>query len=325
MNKEKSNVHFQIGTYLKIICGLLLLSVFVIAVSFLTLDKAMASELETETEQETIYQDGTFAILEDGTIVDLSAPQSDGLVPLEEVETTQGESLNESETDVSGTGDSQQNDVLSETDQVDGEGSLPGESVSESTQNTEVSDSTVYISNSNVYIQPLPDDNDANSVAYYGTADIVSLPSDRCVSYEVTINGTAFTAVFPLSAADSLAVLDGILCNVGSSAVTGRLFQDSFDTGAYGEYYCTLNSVLSTAGNTNAYRYGAWSYVTYYEPYSGTSQTNLSGSNTYCNIYVTESPSAFSEYTQFQILLVALLLVDIVVTIIDTVRKEKRY
>lgn len=316
MNENK----FDFYKYMKIVLGLFILSILVIVVSVFTMGIALADEIESElqteaetsspaeSEPETIYSDGTLALTPDGTIIEIVEDET-----------------NESQIDVSGAGDSKSFDVLPETDQMDAETVVSDGSVSSGSQQTEISDSTVLISDSTVLIQPLASFDDESNVAALGSADVISLPEDRCISYEVMFNGTAYTAIFPLSAADSLAVSDGVLLNVGSSAVTGRLFKNSFDTGTYGQWYITLNSVLAANGNTNAYRYGSWSYLTAYSPYSGTSQTNLSSDVTYGNFYVVEEPAAFSDFDTFEVILLSLVVIGIVITIIDTVRKERRY
>lgn len=312
--EEIKKVDDTLNMYFKVFLFLLAFAVLSCLLVFGSMTTALADE--TPSEYETLYSDGTLALLSDGTIVDLTE--------------TEPETENETETqtnenDVLSDGDSVPDPVYPETDEMGDEGSLPGETVSENTQNTEISDSNVTIYAGSVNLVSGSDGSDEEYSASLYSGDVISIPEDRCITYEVNFDGVSYTAVFPLSAADSLAVCDGILCNVGSSSVTGRLFKGSFDTGTYGERYVTLNSVLSTSGNNNAYLYDAWSYVTFYEPNESSGYNRLSSTNTYGNLYVVEEPKSFEEFETFEAVVTAFLLVIMVFQVIDTVRKEKRF
>lgn len=298
---------FSFPLYLKIFAALFLASLFSVALCLFSFSIGLADELEMqtetleetaeETEPETLYSDGTLTLLPDGTIVEAESTESEDYID------------DGIETDVSGNGDSESPDVLPPESETLPPESLPGEGDGPDVPDSQVSDTPLYISADHVYIQPVSDSEPLEVMAVAAGADVVSLPADHVVSYKVRFNGNDYTAVFPVSAADSLSVSDGVLCNVGSSAVTGRLFTDGFDTGSYGDRYVTLNSVLSTSGNNNAYRYGSWSYVTSYYPNTGTGSSSLSSTVTYGNIYVVEEPGAFSSMTDFQVVMTGLILV----------------
>jgi len=337
---KDSRKDFDSHLYVKIVLGLLCFSLFSVIVCFCSLTYGLASEMEdesetapapvveselepetgmeletmqetapveletepemeSETEPETLYTDGTLTLLPDGTIIEGTLGQEDETI--------------EFESSVSDTGNSEQAGM--DTGEIDAtvEETLSGAPDDADVPETQISDSPLYISADAVYIQPVSGDEPDGIMAVASGGDVISLPADNVISYKVRFDGNDYTAVFPVSVADSLSVSDGVLCNVGASAVTGRLFADSFDTGSYGDRFVTLNSVLSTSGNNNAYRYGSWSYVTRYYPYSGSGSSSLNSSVSYGNVYVVEEPPAFSSMTTFQLIFVGCLCVIIVI------------
>lgn len=299
--------------YIKRIFVLLLFSILSAVFCFVFVDTALADETET-AEEETIYSDGTLSMLSDGTIIEETEAVT---------ETQEKNGELENETDISGAGDSQQIPPVTETDQVDVEEPVSSEASNEGDEKTSISDSTVYITDSNVVLLSPDGSGDENNVASLADSGLVSVPTDNCIIYEVRILGNDYTAVFPISVADSLTVSDGVLLNVGPSAITGRLFQGDFDTSTYGRYFCTLNSVLATSGNTNAYRNGSWSYLTEYVP-SGNNYPNLTGTNYYGDIYVLEEASPFSGMNKNTLTFLSVWLFLGLICMIDMIRRFRR-
>lgn len=305
------NQEFTKQGYIKRVFSLILFSILCAVLCFVFVDTAYADETET-TQEETVYSDGNLSMLPDGTIVEETQPES----------IENGEIKNE--TNVSSTGDSEPLSVPTETDQVDMEESVSTGESSKGNEETSISDSTVYITDSNVVLLSPDGSEDESNVAAIADTDSISVPTDNCIVYEVRILGNDYTAVFPLSVADSLTVSDGVLLNVGSSSITGRLFQGDFDTSTYGRYFCTLYPVLGTSGNTNAYRNGSWSYLTEYVP-SGSSYTNLTGTNYYGNIYVLEEASAFSGMNTTDLVFLSLWLCLGILCLLNIVRNARRF
>lgn len=133
--------------------------------------------------------------------------------------------------------------------------------------------------------------------------------------YTVSISGSEYTLFLPEGA--TVEVFDNYLVNVGSSAVSGLLLVDqSADLASYHELILTLQPFYGTSGNTNAYRYGSWSYVTAYTPGTGTS---LSGNQTYVQVEVLEHPKVFSDFTQPDLLVCGLLFLSVVLSVVKGV------
>lgn len=299
MHFQKWNYDFP--SYFKVFIGLLAFGFFSALLCYFSFSVGLAAEPESE---ETLYSDDTYTLLPDGTII----------------ESTQEDAQNVIEDNVSVVGSDESESLPDEESSVSDSESLSGEISASDAAETQVSDSPVIIFADNVSVQSLSDSDTPAVMAFSADDDVISLPEDACVSYKVRVDGNDYTAVFPVSAADSLSVSDGVLLNVGSSTVTGRLFTDSFDTGTYGNAYVTLYSVLSTSGNTNAYRYGAWSYITRYAP-SSSGSSSLTSSVTYCNIYVLEEPGACSTWTSFELVQVTLLLLLILLPLVTNRRR----
>lgn len=289
---------FGIGLLMSVLC-------------FMALAPVKAAELETEPE-ETLYTDGSLTLLSDGTIVEHAESETE--------ESTEVE--NEFTDDLLGNGDNVENDLLDEEYETLFDETLSDSETVSDDEEMEVSNSPLYITADTVYLQSGTNDDEMGIMASATSGDIVSLPTDNVISYKVRFNNHDYTAVFPLSVADSLAVSDGILCNIGSGAVTGRLFEDGFDTGSYSPYFVTLNSILSNSGNVNAYRYGSWSYVTFYSPRQGTGTPTLDSSTVYGNVYVLEEPKPFEGMSTTECIIIGLLIFIVAVFIVNTVRKE---
>ena len=104
----------------------------------------------------------------------------------------------------------------------------------------------------------------ADDISLYSS---LTLPSHDCVWYRGQFNG--------------------ILYNLSSSNITGRLFtSETFDSGDYNYRTFTLYPVFGNSAN-NLYRYGSLSYMTYY--YVQGSYNSLTSSTTYGNFVVEDT------------------------------------
>lgn len=138
--------------------------------------------------------------------------------------------------------------------------------------------------------------------------------TDNDFIFTINFNNTDYRVLFPESAREYLVVRDGVLVNLSSSNITGVVLSndDHSSTITYHANYLTLVPFTSTSGNTNAYRYGSYSYMTTYYP--GTGQT-LSSTTTYGLASVTQKNTVFSGFTSFQIIMIAAAAIIIVLDI----------
>lgn len=304
--------NFDPEKYYKIVLLFLAFGILVAFLCFCSLAPSYAAELE----QETVYSNDDYILLEDGTIV----PKE----PETEYSTEESTEVkeNEFENDLSDYGDSEPDDLLLSQPETDSSESLSGEEDSSDVQETEIPDTSLSIYADTVNIQPLPDDFDPTVMVLSGERAVVSFSETDVVLYRVRFDNVDYTAVFPVSASDSLVVCDGVLLNVGASTVTGRLFAGNFNTGSYCPDMVTLNSVFATASNTNAYRYGGWSFRTHYYPRQGAGTPTLDSDTFYGDFYVLEEPKAFSGMTDYQSIIVGILCFLSAVVILAVVRKE---
>lgn len=125
----------------------------------------------------------------------------------------------------------------------------------------------------------------ADDISVYAS---LTLPSHDCVWYRGQFNGTDYILVFPIEYYNKLNVSEnGILYNLSSGNITGRLFtSESFDSSDYNYRTFTLLPVLGNSAN-NLYRYGSLSYMTYY--YVQGNYNNLTSSTTYGNFVVEDA------------------------------------
>lgn len=125
----------------------------------------------------------------------------------------------------------------------------------------------------------------ADDISLYSS---LTLPSHDCVWYRGQFNGTSYILVFPIEYYNKLNVSEnGILYNLSSSNITGRLFtSETFDSGDYNYRTFTLYPVFGNSAN-NLYRYGSLSYMTYY--YVQGSYNSLTSSTTYGNFVVEDT------------------------------------
>lgn len=86
-----------------------------------------------------------------------------------------------------------------------------------------------------------------DSVSTYANT-AVSIPSDGVVKYRIRFNGTEYTATFAESDAQYIAVVDGLLFNVGpGDKVVGRAFEgEAWNPTRANSYYVNLNSIHNT-------------------------------------------------------------------------------
>lgn len=103
-----------------------------------------------------------------------------------------------------------------------------------------------------------------------------------------TFGGSSCRLIIPSDSYDQLSVIDGVLCNVGSSAVSGRLLYGSDDLtpSAYDTYSYILNPVYGSTANV--WRYGSFNYRRHYYLYtnSSTGSQSIQYSDTYGNFIV---------------------------------------
>lgn len=122
----------------------------------------------------------------------------------------------------------------------------------------------------------------SNDIALYS---LLALPDHDVVCIEGTFGGDSYTLVVP---ADTYPYLwigdDGVLYNISSNTITGRLFSGgSFDSTDYEYDNLVLSPVLGQSAST-LYSYGCLSYLRHYYVSSG----RLTSSSTYGSFYVAE-------------------------------------
>lgn len=135
------------------------------------------------------------------------------------------------------------------------------------------------------------------------------IPRDNTVLYFGSFGGRDCWALFPLSVADSLITVNGVLINIGANNVTGRVFySDSLDLSSYDLSFLTLVSQFSTNLPTSVYNYQYGSYV---RAYSSNGQ-RLVYSDSYGNFIVSDIVPTFDNtrsQTEYYILIVICLFV----------------
>lgn len=128
-------------------------------------------------------------------------------------------------------------------------------------------------------------------------AQVEVTDKSQMIVYQVRISGNTYYAYFPVDS--QLAVLDGSLVNLGSSNVSGALSQTGrLEIDSYHQMMLTVQPLLTTGSQSNAYRYGSRSYITTYTP--GLNST-LSSTNSYVSVSVLDSPSPGSGWNQWEL------------------------
>ena len=122
--------------------------------------------------------------------------------------------------------------------------------------------------------------------------------------YTINFNGTEYRVLFPENMSEYLVERDGILINLYTSNITGCVLSndDSLSTTTYHARFITLVPFTSTGGNSNAYRYGSFSYLTTYSPYSS---TQLNSTTEYGNMVVVQKPATFRGFSSFELIIMA--------------------
>lgn len=188
------------------------------------------------------------------------------------------------------------NDLLFETEAaVADQQELQRESVTESEFETEAE-----VINIALDVQP------------YVLTQISSFDASQMLVYQLRISGTTYYAYFPVDS--NLAVLNGYLVNMGSANVSGVLSRTgSLEVDSYNQYMLTIQPLLTTGSQSNAYRYGSRSYMTTYSP--GTNNT-LNSTNSYVSVQVLDIPSAGAGWDQWHLGMFVLLLALVIFNVI---------
>lgn len=124
--------------------------------------------------------------------------------------------------------------------------------------------------------------------------------TDNDLIYTVSFNGRSLRVLFPENMREYLVVRDNILINLYGSSVVGLVLDsgDSAELNTFHEQYLTLYPFTNSSGNSSAYRYHAYCYLTTYSVYSS---TQLTSSVEYGNAVVTQNPGVFQGFTSFQL------------------------
>lgn len=152
------------------------------------------------------------------------------------------------------------------------------------------------------------DAGDIPMVSY--AADAAAVSSDfnpsSCLQYQATIAGYSGVLMIPTSYKESVYIDDnGVLWNVGSSSIVGRLLLSrSMNSGDYKQYIVTVQSCLTNTASS-VYRNGSLSYVTRYY----LSGTSISNSAYYGDVVVSDDMSTYSKDASFQTNLYLLIII----------------
>lgn len=128
--------------------------------------------------------------------------------------------------------------------------------------------------------------------------------TDNDFIYTVNFNNRDYRVLFPENMREYLVVRDGYLINTYGSSITGVILGtgDSAALDSYHSQYLTLYPFTNTSGNSAAYNYGAFSYITTYSPNSYGS--GLTSQTIYGNARVTAEPGLFRGFTDFQLIMI---------------------
>ena len=143
----------------------------------------------------------------------------------------------------------------------------------------------------------------------FSSRSLPIIPRDNTLLYFGSFDNRDCWALFPQSASDSLCSIDGVLVNLGSSNITGRIFYaDAFDLTDFQLSFIVLSSQFSTGTANTVYTYSYPSYVRYY--YSNGQR--LVNSDSYGFFYVSDIVPTFDtsrEQKQYYIILIICLFV----------------
>lgn len=134
------------------------------------------------------------------------------------------------------------------------------------------------------------------NISFFADDPIYLDLSDYPFVYDVLINGSDYTVMFP--DIEGLEVVDGYLVNKSNSSITGIIsYGSSIDLTSYHEQTLTINPFFTSSGNTNAYKYGSFSYVTTYVP--NVNGSSLSSTNVYFPVEVIKAPGLGSDWSLY--------------------------
>lgn len=139
--------------------------------------------------------------------------------------------------------------------------------------------------------------------------------------YRLSISGQEYSFFVPEDV-QSLMVLDGSIVNMGSSSVTGLLVSNdgSVNLNSWQERFLTVQPLLTSSGNNNAYRYGSRCYITTYSVGSGSS---LTSTTSYVVPSVTGQPKPGHNFDSFQLFVCGALLLSLLFSLIGGIIRTR--
>lgn len=167
-------------------------------------------------------------------------------------------------------------------------------------------ESTIYVERENPgSLRVNAADNDVRSS--FSGLDYSSLDN----VWVLSINGATYNVLFPST--EDLKVVDGVLVNVGSSAITGVILGDRLSLNTYFQRTFTVLPLMGNNSQSSSYRYGAHGYITTYSPSTG--QT-LSQVQDYGDARVNSRGRFGSTWSSVQIIIIALLALQVLISFI---------
>lgn len=133
----------------------------------------------------------------------------------------------------------------------------------------------------------------------------------------VNFNGRELKVLFPKT--DDLKVIDGVLVNVGSNAISGVVLGNSLSLNTYMEQIYTVLPLNSSSAQNASYRYGAHGYLTTYSDGSG---YNLTTTTNYGDVSVTSRGKFGSSWSSVQMIIIALLALQVLISFIGGLLKR---
>lgn len=139
--------------------------------------------------------------------------------------------------------------------------------------------------------------------------------------YHLSISGQEYSLFVPEDI-ETLMVLDGSIVNMGSSSVTGLLVANDGAVNVYSwqERFLTIQPLLTSSANNNAYRYGSRCYITTYSVGSGSS---LTSTTTYVVPSVTSEPKPGHNFDSFQLFVCGALLLSLLFSLIGGIIRTR--
>lgn len=139
--------------------------------------------------------------------------------------------------------------------------------------------------------------------------------------YHLFISGQEYSFFVPEDV-ETLMVLDGSIVNMGSSSITGLLVPNngSVNVNSWQERFLTIQPLLTSSGNKNAFRYGSRCYMTIYSEDSGSS---LTSTTTYVVPSVTSEPKPGYNFDSFQLFVCGALLLSLLFSLIGGIIRTR--